>query len=74
MNALEILYICGAFVLLGFVMAVISLAICRIKATYRRKRKHFHSTVTYTPKLNLELQERTKSVDDSTALNDFKTG
>lgn len=68
----DILFICLIFFFSGFLIALIGLLLCRIKASFRRKNHGFNRPAKFVPNLNLDYEKPPKSVDESTATDEFQ--
>lgn len=73
MTYLDIIYICIAFFIIGFAISAFMLLFYRIRASLKRRKKFFSKPAKFVPKLNLQVDTIPESVDQSKAMDEFKT-
>jgi len=73
MTYYDVLHTCVLFFILGFIVSIGYLLLCRIRTIKKKRQKSFKQPAKFVPELDLELDQVQPSVDDSSALNkDFK--
>ena len=67
----DLLYICLAFFIIGFLLVMIMFVFYRLRAGLKRRQKNFSRPAKFVPDLDLNVDEPPASVDNSKASDEF---